>query len=119
MEREQVWKRVGITLRLLEDSILVEPGNRIDSLGQQSVRLADHIIIFFELAPSEVFRMALRTDRDHFLSLFLKTPFIQPGHIGCLDDIQPSRRVSLRVKNPQGLKNFGLIGCPLRVLRKG
>src|SRR5437764_13895992 len=62
--------------------------------------------------------MTLVAGLDHLVALALPVFLGEARDIGSLDDIDKFRRLSLRIKHAQGLKNRRAVGGPLLVFWK-
>ena len=102
VEGEQVGKRVGVPLGLLEDPLRVEGDDLADGLGQQMVGASDDAVPLGELLAGEILRVALAAHGNHLGPLAIEVFGLEPGDVGLGDQIQTGGELAPRDRARRG-----------------
>lgn len=116
VEGQQVGERVGIILRLCQNSISVESGDGPDCLSHKVIGILDHVVAVLRLLGRKVGGMALIAGLHHLVALCLPGRLIHACDVGGLNYIEASCGLTLRIEHPQSLQDRYLVGLPLRVV---
>ncbi len=118
VKRQQVREGVRVVLRAAQHAVAIQVRDHENRLRHQVVDLTDELVPLPQLGSGEVLRVAAPARPHHLLTLRLPVLLREAHHVRCLDHIESTGRVAVRIENAQPLQDRHPVSRPGRVLRQ-